>query len=210
MLKIKNLSFGYGKEHIITDLNLTVEKNSIISILGDSGSGKSTLLRLICGLEQTSSGKIIVDGVDVTNIPAEFRKVGMVFQDYALFPHMTVYQNVSYCVKKKEDFKLVDELLNITDIYRYKDKYPYELSGGEKQRVALSRAICYKPKILLLDEPFSNLDESLKSTLRLKVKSILEHYNITSILVTHDKEDANTISDVQYYMKKGVIMDYKS
>ncbi len=203
MLKIENLYFSYEDSPTIAGVNLEIEKGKIIAILGDSGSGKSTLLRLISGLEKQNKGDIFIEGQNVNNVLPELRKVGMVFQDYALFPHMTVYENVSFCLKRGEDKSFAEELMKLTDIYRYKDKYPHELSGGEKQRVALSRALCYKPKIMLLDEPFSNLDESLKSSLRIKIKDILNHYGITTIIVTHDKEDAKTIGEKYYYMKKG-------
>ncbi len=205
MLTIKNLAFAYEKEFVLNDFNLTVEKNKKVAILGDSGSGKSTLLRLIAGLEKATAGEILIEGKIVNSLPPELRKVGMVFQDYALFPHMSVYQNVAFSLKNKKDKSFVDELLKVTDIYRYKDKYPHQLSGGEKQRVALSRSLCYRPKLLLLDEPFSNLDASLKTNLRLKIKEILAYYNITTIIVTHDKDDAMAIADEYYYMKKGKI-----
>lgn len=205
MLEIKNLYFSYGKTLILDNIHLEIEKNKIIAILGDSGSGKSTLLRVISGLEKQDSGDIFIEGKKVNEILPEDRKVGMVFQDYALFPHMTVFENVSFCLKRNENKSFAEELMRTTEIYRYKDKYPHELSGGEKQRVALSRALCYRPKIMLLDEPFSNLDETLKSSLRIKIKEILEHYRITTILVTHDKEDAKVIGEKYYYMKTGKI-----
>ncbi|MBS9775780.1 MAG: ABC transporter ATP-binding protein [Fusobacterium sp.] len=205
MLKIKNLNFSYGETEIIKNLNLEVNKGEVVAILGDSGSGKSTLLRVISGLENQNSGDIFIEDINVNDILPENRKVGMVFQDYALFPHMTVFENVAFCLKRNEDKSFAEDLMKTTDIYRHKDKYPHELSGGEKQRVALSRALCYKPKIMLLDEPFSNLDESLKSSLRIKIKDILNHYGITTILVTHDKEDARVIGEKYYYMKKGEI-----
>lgn len=203
MLRIDSLSFSYGKDLIIDKLSLEVPKGKIFAILGDSGSGKSTLLRLIAGLEKAETGKIYVEGKDVTDLVPEKRKVGMIFQDYALFPHMTVYENVGFSLNKKKNSPEVDDILNTADIYRHKNKYPHELSGGEQQRVALARAICYKPKILLMDEPFSNLDQSLKVSLREKVFNILRNYNITAILVTHDKDDAEAIANKTYYMRKG-------
>ncbi|PID67348.1 MAG: ABC transporter [Fusobacteriales bacterium] len=205
MLKIKNLNFSYEETKIIKNLNLEVNQGEIVAILGDSGSGKSTLLRVISGLEKQNSGDIFIEDKNVNNILPENRKVGMVFQDYALFPHMTVYENIAFCLNKNDDKSFVDELMKITEISKHKNKYPHELSGGEKQRVALSRALCYKPKIILLDEPFSNLDESLKDTLRKKIKNILKYYKITTILVTHDREDAKVIGEKYYYMKNGEI-----
>ncbi len=205
MLRVENVSFAYGNEMIIENLNLTVKPNHIVAILGDSGSGKSTLLRLIAGLERLKQGQIYLDDKNITGLAPEQRQVGMVFQDYALFPHLNVYDNVAYSLKNKKDNAFVHELLEITGIAKYKNKYPHQLSGGEKQRVALSRSICYKPKLLLLDEPFSNLDASLKQELRLKVKDILNHYHITTIIVTHDQLDAKVVAEEYYYMKKGKI-----
>lgn len=205
MLKIKELYFSYDKTPIVKGVSLEAKEGQIIAILGDSGSGKSTLLRIISGLENQESGDIFIAGKNVNNILPENRKVGMVFQDYALFPHMTVFENIAFCLKRNEDKSFVEELMEMTEISRHKNKYPHELSGGEKQRVALSRALCYKPKIMLLDEPFSNLDESLKDTLRKKIKNILNHYGITTIIVTHDREDAKIIGDTYYYMKEGRI-----
>lgn len=203
MLKIDSVSFSYGDETIINNLSMELPEGAIFAILGDSGSGKSTLLRLIAGLEKVKSGKIYVDGRDVSDMPPEKRKVGMIFQDYSLFPHMTVYENVGFSINKKRNSPEVDDILNTAEIYRHKDKYPHELSGGEQQRVALARAICYKPKVLLMDEPFSNLDQSLKAMLREKVFAILKNYNTTAILVTHDREDADALAKKIYYMKKG-------
>ncbi len=203
MLKIKHLYFQYDKVPIVNNLNLEIETGEIVAILGSSGSGKSTLLRLISGLEPIVRGEVYIDDTLVNNIEPERRKVGMVFQDYALFPHMTVYNNIAYSQKNKKDNPFVKELLEITEIYRHKDKYPHELSGGEKQRVAIARALCYKPKVLLLDEPFSNLDATLKDTLRIKLKKVLKHYNITTILVTHDEEDAKKIAGKHYFMADG-------
>lgn len=206
MLRINDLYFGYDKTVVVDKLNLNVEKNEIISILGDSGSGKSTLLRLISGLEEVEKGKIILGGVDITNTLPEKRNVGMVFQDYALFPHLNVLDNIAFSLKNKDDC-IIKPLLEITNMGKYIDRYPHQLSGGEKQRVALARALAHRPKVLLLDEPFSNLDTELKSSLRKEVKEILSAYSITTILVTHDIEDAKTISNKIYFMSNGKISE---
>lgn len=204
ILEINDIEFSYGKNSnkIFDKFNLVLNKNEILAILGPSGCGKSTLLRLISGLENSNSGTIkildnIVDGKGKF-IEPEMRNVGMVFQDYALFPHMTVYQNVYYGAHRKprkERKKAVLDLLEKVELSDKHDFYPHELSGGQRQRVALARTIASEPKLLLLDEPFSNLDEMLKSQIRADLKKILDNFGISTILVTHDKNDADFLAD---------------
>ncbi|MCY6353822.1 ABC transporter ATP-binding protein [Clostridium sp. ZS2-4] len=203
-IQIKNLNFKYKNslENVIKDFNLNIKKGDIVCILGKSGCGKSTILRLIAGLEEPLSGNISIEDkivVDEKNfIYPENRGIGMVFQDYALFPHMTVEENIKFGLKKmisEQKKKRVKEVLELINLQEYEKRYPYELSGGQQQRVALARAIAPKPSLLLLDEPFSNLDAHLQSKIRQELKDIIKETGITSIFVTHDKEDAETIAD---------------
>ncbi len=204
ILEIKKLNFKYdnSEELILKDFSLDIEKGNIVSILGQSGSGKSTLLRLVAGLESPSSGSIILDDNIIVDdkkfISPEKRGIGMLFQDYALFPHLNVYENIEFGLHKlkKEDRKeRINEVLKLVGLCDYKKRYPYELSGGQQQRVALARALAPKPLILLMDEPFSNLDADLKTKIRSELKEILKAEKMTCIFVTHDKLDADEISD---------------
>lgn len=215
MLKIDNLHFKYknSKEDNIKDFNIEINKGEIVSILGQSGSGKSTVLRIISGLESGYKGKITIDENVVydenTFVDPEKRGVGMVFQDYALFPHMSVAKNIMFGLKKMEKKKKeqrVIEMLKLVNLEEYKDKYPYELSGGQQQRVAIARALAPRPSILLLDEPFSNLDAHLQVKIRTELKEIIQKANITSIFVTHDKEDAKALADKVVVLDKGEII----
>lgn len=215
MLKINNLYFKYknSKEDNIKDFNLEIEKGEIVSILGESGSGKSTMLRIIAGLEDAYKGKITISESVVydenISIEPEKRGIGMVFQDYALFPHMNVAKNIMFGLKKMDKTqreKKMLEMLRLVNLEEYKDKYPHELSGGQQQRIAIARAIAPSPSILLLDEPFSNLDANLQSKIRTELKEIIQKANITSIFVTHDKEDAKALADKVVVLEKGEII----
>lgn len=201
---IKDLSFKYknAKDYQIKNFNLKIEKGEIVALLGPSGSGKSTILRLISGLEVPSMGEIIVENRTLYNkdifIEPEKRGIGMVFQDYALFPHMTVEKNVLFGVgnvDKKEKQRILDEVLELVDMKDFKKRYPHELSGGQQQRIAIARALAPKPSLILLDEPFSNLDANLRKKIRNEIKDILKKSHTTSIFVTHDIEDANDVAD---------------
>ena len=215
MLKINNLHFRYknSKEDTIKDFNLEIKKGDIVSILGESGSGKSTILRIIAGLEEAYRGEILIGGNLVyskdQSVEPEKRGIGMVFQDYALFPHMTVAKNIMFGLKKMDKSqreKRMMEMLKLVNLEEYKDKYPYEISGGQQQRIAIARAIAPSPSLLLLDEPFSNLDANLQSKIRLELKEIIQKANITSIFVTHDKEDAKVLADQVVVLDKGQII----
>ena len=215
MLKINNLHFRYknSKEDNIKDFNLEIKKGDIVSILGESGSGKSTILRIIAGLEEAYRGEILIGGNLVyskdQSVEPEKRGIGMVFQDYALFPHMTVAKNIMFGLKKMDKSqreKRMMEMLKLVNLEEYKDKYPYEISGGQQQRIAIARAIAPSPSLLLLDEPFSNLDANLQSKIRLELKEIIQKANITSIFVTHDKEDAKVLADQVVVLDKGQII----
>lgn len=201
---IKDLSFKYknAKEYQIKNFSLEIEKGEIVALLGPSGSGKSTILRLISGLEVPNGGEIIVNNNILYNkdkfIEPEKRGIGMVFQDYALFPHMTVEKNVLFGVgnvDKNEKQRILDEVLELVDMKEYKKRYPHELSGGQQQRIAIARALAPKPSLLLLDEPFSNLDADLRKKIRNEIKDILKKSHSTSIFVTHDIEDAKDVAD---------------
>ncbi|QVK17689.1 ABC transporter ATP-binding protein [Mycoplasmatota bacterium] len=214
IINIKKLNFTYESTntHVIKDFDLEIKEGKIVAILGQSGSGKSTLLRLISGLEIPSSGEIkIHDQIVFDNekfIEPEKRGIGFVFQDYALFPHMTVEKNIMYGLKgknKKDKIERVNELLKLVNLPEIKKRYPYELSGGQQQRIALARALAPNPALLLLDEPFSNLDTNLKQKIRNELRLILKEANITSIFVTHDRVDANVLADQIVFLNQGNI-----
>ncbi|WZL74346.1 ABC transporter ATP-binding protein [Clostridiaceae bacterium 35-E11] len=213
-VEIKNLNFRYknAQEATLKDFSVHIPKGEILAILGESGSGKSTVLRLIAGLEEPLSGFIKVAGKALVSdqlfVQPEKRGIGMVFQDYALFPHMTVASNIEFGLKnisKVDKQKRLNEVLRLVDLEGYANRYPHELSGGQQQRVALARAIAPKPAVMLLDEPFSNLDANLKSRIRQELKQILSQAGITSIFVTHDQEDAISIADSVVILHKGEI-----
>ncbi|MGL5352520.1 MAG: ABC transporter ATP-binding protein [Clostridium sp.] len=215
MLKINNLHFKYknSKEDNINDFNIEIEKGEILAILGQSGSGKSTMLRIIAGLENPYKGKITVgDNIVFSEnefIEPEKRGIGMVFQDYALFPHMTIAKNIMFGLKnmdKKHKEKRMLEMLDLVNLHEHKNKYPHELSGGQQQRIAIARALAPSPAILLLDEPFSNLDANLKDKIRTELKEILLKANTTSIFVTHDKDDAKILADKVVVLEHGKII----
>lgn len=196
MLELNNIDFSYGKTQVLKSYSMFVNQGEIISIKGPSGSGKSTILRLIAGLEKVGHGEIIFDGMSITNKPSYKRNFGYVFQDFALFPNMNVRNNIKFGIshlKKSERDLLINEYSKMLDIELLLERYPHELSGGQKQRVALARTLVTKPDVLLLDEPFSALDQDLKANVRLFLLSVLKKLNLTTILVTHDIEDATVM-----------------
>lgn len=220
-LEIQNLSGSYNdkvkQKLIFNNFNLTVPSGELLVILGPSGCGKSTLLKLISGLKKPDNGKIIFNNKNYfnkdenINLMTEKRNIGYVFQSYALWPHLNIEQNIKLPLKakkmKKKDIKKkVDEILEVVHLSKYSKSYPYNLSGGEQQRVALARAISYNPEILLLDEPLANLDSNLKSNLVKEIKAIQRKFNITTIYVTHDQNEAFLIADRIIVMDKGKIM----
>lgn len=192
-LEVKNLNKDYDGHSVLSDLNFSVKQGEIFCILGPSGCGKSTLLRALSGLTP-SSGEIILNGRDLQHIPIEKREMGLIFQDYSLFPHLNVEKNISFGMREKSRGR-VNEWLEVVGLKGKNKKYPHELSGGEQQRVALARALAYGPKLLLLDEPFSNLDFNLRTELRLELKRILKEKNMTAIFITHGQEEAFDIAD---------------
>jgi iron(III) transport system ATP-binding protein len=202
ILTIQNLTFSFPKARVpvIENFSFKVDEGEIVGILGQSGSGKSTLLRLISGLEIPRSGRIEIAGTEAagekTFVQPEDRGVGMVFQDYALFPHMSVKDNLLFGLSRlprKERYPRVREMLELTQMTEFEKRFPHELSGGQQQRIALARALAPKPKLLLMDEPFSNLDANLKGSIRDELLMILKKANMTCIMVTHDKEDVEAI-----------------
>jgi iron(III) transport system ATP-binding protein len=216
-IQIRDLQFHYkhANRNTLERIQIEIERGEIISILGKSGSGKSTLLRIIAGLENPSGGSFEVNGEvmfdPATFIAPEKRGIGVVFQDYALFPHMTVGQNIMYGLRKmsrKKKQERLEEMLDLVNLADYRHRYPYELSGGQQQRVALVRALAPAPSLLLLDEPFSNLDADLQEKIRDELKAVLKKTGITSILVTHDVADAKAIADRIFYMNEGRLADY--
>jgi len=215
-VQIRNLKFKYrnAKELTIKDFSVDIEDGEIVSILGESGSGKSTMLRLLSGLEAPESGMIKIRNDVMADknhfVMPEKRGVGMVFQDYALFPHMMVRDNIKFGLIKmsgKEKDQRVEEVLKLVDMIDYGKRYPHELSGGQQQRIALARALAPKPSVLLLDEPFSNLDSHLQESIRTELKRIIKKAGITSIFVTHDKKDALEIADRVIVLKEGEIIE---
>lgn len=215
LLQLDNVRQAYGKQVVIHDLSLVLQKGDIGCLLGPSGCGKTTVLRCIAGFERVSAGEISLNGICVSNVnfsmPPEQRKIGMVFQDYALFPHLDVIANIGFGLHRLagvERERRVDELLQIMHLTGVSRKYPHELSGGQQQRVALARALAPKPELLLMDEPFSNLDVTLRERLSMEVREILKDQEITAILVTHDQAEAFTIADEIGVMQQGGIQQW--
>jgi iron(III) transport system ATP-binding protein len=215
LLELKNIRHAYGKQPVVKDLSLTLAKGVIGCLLGPSGCGKTTVLRCIAGFESVSAGEILLNGKPVSSagfsLPPEHRHIGMVFQDYALFPHLTVAANIGFGLHRMQKAKRaarVAELLQTVGLTDSSSRFPHELSGGQQQRVALARALAPRPDLLLLDEPFSNLDVSLRERLSLEIRDILKSQNATAILVTHDQDEAFAIADEIGVMHHGEIQQY--
>jgi putative spermidine/putrescine transport system ATP-binding protein len=209
-LEIININKNFGKAVAVKDFNLQVEKGEFVSLLGPSGCGKTTTLRMVAGFEAPSSGKVAINGEDITNKPPNQRDVGMVFQAYALFPNMTVAGNIGFGlnIARKPSVEIrerVAEMLDLIHMSEFGDRYPYQLSGGQQQRVALARALAMSPAMLCLDEPLSALDAKIRITLRAEIRSIQQKLNITALYVTHDQEEALSISDRVVVMYAGQI-----
>ena len=209
-LEIVDVHKSFGKNHVVKGINLTVDDGEFLCLLGPSGCGKTTLLRMIAGLTETDEGSIIINGKDITDLPPDKRSNGMVFQNYALFPHMTVEQNIAYGLKrhglpKAEIKEKVQAGLEMVRLENLGKRYPKELSGGQQQRVALARALVMNPDLLLLDEPLSNLDAKLRKEMRLEIRNIQKKLNVTTIFVTHDQEEALTMADTIAIMNGGVV-----
>ena len=193
-LKLENISFSYDKNHkLINDLNLELDKGQRLAILGGSGSGKSTILRLIAGFLEPSCGDIHLDGKIITNTPPHKRNIGFLFQDYALFPHLNVIENICFGMSGENKKQKALDLLDKIKLNGYEKVYPKELSGGQQQRVALARALAAEPKLILLDEPFSALDSELKSSVRAFVSEFLNSFDMSVVMVTHDVNDVDAL-----------------
>ena len=211
MLELKNVKKSYDGTVVLKDISLDIEEGEIVSILGPSGCGKTTLLNLILGIVDADGGKIIFNGEDLTDVPMEKRGFNIVFQDYALFPNLNVYQNITYGLRNKPEISSkeeVEELISLLGLEEHLSKRIGQLSGGQKQRVALARTMVMKPKILLLDEPLSALDGVIKESIKDRIKTIAKEYNLTTIIVTHDPEEALTLSDRVMIINEGEIAQF--
>ncbi len=207
-LDISGVRKTYGTNPVVREFDLAVERGEFVSFLGPSGCGKTTTLRMVAGFEHPTVGTIKIGGKDVTNLPPNQRNIGMVFQAYALFPNMTVADNIGFGLKvaKKPSAEIgprVKEMLELIKLPHLADRYPYQLSGGQQQRVALARAIANKPQVLLLDEPLSALDAKIRVSLREEIRSLQKALGITTIFVTHDQEEALSMSDRVVVMSEG-------
>lgn len=213
-LSIENINFSYEKNEVIKNFSLEVEEGSFTTLLGSSGSGKTTLLRLLMGFLEPSDGKILIEGKSINGVLPNKRGMGFVFQDYALFPHLTVEQNLLYGLKrngkKEENRELVLKTASSLGIDSLLRRFPAELSGGQQQRVALGRALVLKPRVLLMDEPLSSLDTNLRQKVRGELKEIQQKLKITTVYVTHDQEEALSLSDKIAVMNNGRLVQYGS
>ena len=211
MLELKNIRKSFGKNVILKNISLSINNGEIVSILGPSGSGKTTLLNLILGITDIEKGNLILDGKDITKVPMEKRGFNIVFQDYALFPNLNAYENITYGLRNKPNISSkeeVDDLIKLLGLEEHLNKNINQLSGGQKQRVALARTMVMKPKILLLDEPLSALDGVIKESIKEKIKTIAKDFNLTTIIVTHDPEEALTLSDKVLIIDHGEISQF--
>ena len=211
MLELRNVTKKYDGKVIFEDISLKVNKGEIVSILGPSGCGKTTLLHIILGLTDISSGRLAYDNEDITRVPMKHRGFNIVFQDYALFPNLNVKQNIEYGLRNRPNVSTqaeVDELVDLLEIKPHLSKRISQLSGGQKQRVALARTLVMKPKILLLDEPLSALDGVIKETIKARIREIAERYELTTLIVTHDPEEAMTLSDRILLLSDGKVAQY--
>ena len=209
-VEIQSVSLAFGATQVLRDISLTIEPGEFFALLGPSGCGKSTLLRLIAGFNQAQSGSVKIDGADITGIPPWNRDIGMVFQNYALWPHMTVAQNVAFGLEERklpraEVERKTAAALELVGLSDYGKRRPNQLSGGQQQRVAVARTIAIEPKVLLLDEPLSNLDAKLRVHMRTELLALQRKLGITTIFVTHDQEEALSISDRVAVLDRGVI-----
>jgi ABC-type Fe3+/spermidine/putrescine transport system ATPase subunit len=214
-IELRDLRKSYGKVEAVKGVNLSIESGALHFFLGPSGCGKTTILRMIAGLETVTSGAIIFDGQDVTEMQAADRGIGMVFQNYALWPHMTVRKNIEYGLKLRnlsyqEVERRVSEVLNLTQLQPFVDRYPGQLSGGQQQRVALARALAIRPRVLLLDEPLSNLDAKLRLEMRDNISRIHKQTQITTIYVTHDQKEALSMASTISVMRSGEMIQSDS
>lgn len=210
LVRLEGVSKVYGNHAVIPPLDLSIRDGEFLTLLGPSGCGKTTILRMIAGLESPSSGRIVLDGEDITYLPPYKRDVNTVFQNYALFPHMTVEENISFGLRMKgvsadEAKRRIDRVLSLIRLENLRKRYPSQMSGGQQQRVAIARALVNNPKILLLDEPLGALDYQLRKTLQIELKDLQAELGVTFVFVTHDQEEALTMSDRIVIIDNGVI-----
>ena len=210
-VSVENLQKNYGSTAVFSDINCTIERGEFVTLLGPSGCGKSTLLRCIAGLTSVNSGRILLDGVDLVPVTPQKRNIGMVFQSYALFPNMTVEQNVAFGLRMQkvsadDTHTRVAEVLRLVELTDFASRYPHQMSGGQCQRVALARSLVTRPRLLLLDEPLSALDARIRKHLREQIRAIQRELGLTTIFVTHDQEEALTMSDRIFLMNQGRIV----
>jgi ABC-type Fe3+/spermidine/putrescine transport system ATPase subunit len=211
MVKLENICKSFGPKNVIQNFSLEIEEGERFVLLGESGCGKTTLLRMIAGLEEPGAGKIIIDGEEVGGLAVEKRPVGFIFQRHALFPHMTVYDNIAVGPRvrgqdENEIRKNIDDLLEVTRLKNLRESYPGQISGGESQRVAIARAVINRPKVLLLDEPLSSLDVNLRRSLREELVEMQKAFGITFLFVTHDREEAMSLADRMGIMENGNLL----
>ena len=211
MLELKNIVKKYNNKKVLDGISLNIDNGEIVSLLGQSGSGKTTLLNIILGLTDIDEGKIIFNGEDITRKSMKDRGFNIVFQDYALFPNLNAYENIVYGLKNNPNLSTkeeVDEIIEFLGLKTHLEKKVCQLSGGQKQRVALARTLVTKPRVLLLDEPLSALDGVIKESIKDRIKSIARQYNLTTIIVTHDPEEALTLSDKVLIIDEGNISQF--
>jgi putative spermidine/putrescine transport system ATP-binding protein len=210
-VSVENLQKSYASTAVFSDINCSIERGEFVTLLGPSGCGKSTLLRCIAGLTSVNGGRIVLDGVDLVPVTPQKRNIGMVFQSYALFPNMTVEQNVAFGLRMQkvnadDSHKRVAEVLQMVELTDFAARYPHQMSGGQCQRVALARSLVTRPRLLLLDEPLSALDARIRKHLREQIRAIQRELGLTTIFVTHDQEEALTLSDRIFLMNQGRIV----
>ncbi len=214
-LECRHISLSYGTTPVLRDVNLRIEPGEFFALLGPSGSGKSTLLRLIAGFNRHQNGELLVDGQDISTVPPHARNVGMVFQNYALWPHMSVWDNVAFGLVERRETRdairrKVGAALELVGLSEYAQRRPAQLSGGQQQRVALARTVVIEPKLLLLDEPLSNLDKQLRVQMREELKNLQRKLGLTTVFVTHDQEEAMTTADRMAVLDKGILQQVGS
>ena len=210
VLQLKQINKYFGRSHVIKDVNIDFEKGHFVTFLGPSGCGKTTLLRMVAGFYEPDDGEILLNGTRIERIPPYSRNTAMVFQEYALFPHMNVFDNVSYGLRvknrpKEEIERRVKEALDLMQLKGMEDRFPNQMSGGQQQRVAVARALVMNPEVLLLDEPLSNLDAKLRESVRVELRDIQKKMGLSTIYVTHDQSEALSMSDMIVILKGGVV-----
>ena len=208
---IENISKKFEQFNALNQVNLEIKNGSLVALLGPSGSGKSTLLRVLAGLENPDAGRIWLNGQDTTQVPLQKREIGFVFQNYALFPHLTVSQNIAFGLEIRDinlsrKIQRVQELLQLMQLEKFADRYPNQLSGGQRQRVALARALAVEPKVLLLDEPFAALDAKIRKQLRNWLRNLHQHISVTTVFVTHDHVEAFELAHEIVVLENGNIV----